>query len=150
MSYREKIAWLSLIAAAVAFGPYFAIVAAGTFEGIPLPNLPQMGLFASAAAVQVAILGVGHLWLRRTSPEDARLPLDERDRAIRHSGLRSAYYVLMVGMILVGVVMPFNKGGWEIVNAAIFMIVLAELVSYGVMAVSYRRQDGRHDDRQHA
>lgn len=143
MSYREKIAWLSLLAAVVAFGPYFAIVAAGTFEGNTLPNLPQMGLFAAAAAVQVAILGMGHLWLRRASPEDARQPLDERDLAIRHGALRWAYYLLMAGMILVGIVMPFEKSGWEIVNAAIFMIVLAEIVSYGAMAVSYRRQDGR-------
>lgn len=143
MSYREKIAWLSLIAAVVAFVPYFAIVAMGTFEGNALPNLPQMGLFATAVAVQVAILGMGHLWLRRAAPDDARQPLDERDLAIRHGALRWAYYVLVAGMILVGIVMPFEKAGWEIVNAAIFMIVLAEVVSYGAMAFSYRRQDGR-------
>jgi len=43
-------------------------------------------------------------------------------------------------MILVGCVMPFNSGGWKIVNAALFMIVAAEVVHYGVAAVSYRRQ----------
>jgi hypothetical protein len=51
-----------------------------------------------------------------------------------------AYYVLITGMILVGCVMPFNSGGWTIINAAILMIVVAELVHYGTVVFSYRRQ----------
>jgi hypothetical protein len=43
-------------------------------------------------------------------------------------------------MILVGYVMPFNSGGWTIINAALFMIVAAELVHYGMVVFSYRRQ----------
>lgn len=54
--------------------------------------------------------------------------------------ISTAYYVLIAGMILVGCVMPFNSGGWTIVNAALLMIVLAEVVHYGVVVVSYRRQ----------
>ena len=52
----------------------------------------------------------------------------------------TAYYVLMGGMILVGVVMPFTSTGWKIVNAALLMIVVAEIVHYGVIVSSYRRQ----------
>ena len=51
-----------------------------------------------------------------------------------------AYYVLIVGMILVGCVMPFHSSGWEIVNAALFMIVAAEIVHYAIIVISYRRQ----------
>jgi hypothetical protein len=51
-----------------------------------------------------------------------------------------AYYALIAGMILVGVVMPFNSGGWTIINAALFMIILAEVVHYGTVVISYRRQ----------
>ena len=140
MSYREKTAWLSLIAMAVAFVPYFTIVAARPVPGRPLPDLRQLGLFAIAAIVQMFILGVGHLFLGRKSPEDSRTPPDERDRAIMRRSISSAYYVLIAGMILVGCVMPFNSSGWTIINAAVVMIVAAEVVHYGVTVFSYRSQ----------
>jgi hypothetical protein len=48
--------------------------------------------------------------------------------------------VLIAGMIVVGCVMPFNSSGWTTINAALAMIVAAELVHYGAIVVSYRRQ----------
>jgi hypothetical protein len=140
MPYREKTAWLSLIAMAATFGPYFTIVATGLFRGDALPNLRQLGLFAVTAIVQMLILGVGHLYLGRKSPQEAHSPPDERDRAIMRRSVSSAYYVLIAGMILVGCVMPFKSGGWTIINAALVMIITAEVVHYGVIVLSYRRQ----------
>jgi hypothetical protein len=137
--YREKTAWLSLIAMAVTFGPYFTIVAMRSLPGA-LPNLRQLELFAVAAIAQMLILGAGHLYLRRGSPQDARTPPDERDRAIMRRSISSTYYVLIGGMILVGCVMPFSSSGWSIINAALVMIVAAEVVHYGVVVLSYRRQ----------
>jgi hypothetical protein len=138
LPYREKTAWLSLIAMAVTFGPYFTITAAGSAAAVP--NLRQLGLFAVAAVVEMVILGIGHLYLRRDSPDEARTPPDERDRAIMRRSISSAYYVLILGMILVGCVMPFHSTGWTIINAALLMIVAAEVVHYGVVVFSYRRQ----------
>lgn len=140
MPYREKTAWLSLIAMAVAFGPYFAIVEASSHSRPSGASLRQLGLFAVAAVVQMAILGLGHLYLNRGSPGEARTPLDERDITIMRRSISFAYYVLIGGMILVGCVMPFNSSGWTIVNAALAMIVLAEVAHYGVVVMSYRRQ----------
>jgi len=137
--YREKTAWLSLIAMAVTFGPYFIIMAVEARPGA-LPGLRQLGLFAAAAILQALILGLGHLYLRRSSPEDARIPPDERDRAILNRSLRFAYSVLMVGMIVVGCVMPFNSSGWAIINAALLAIIAAEVVHHGVIVSSYRGQ----------
>ena len=140
MPYREKTAWLSLIAMAVTFGPYFAISAASPPPGEVLPNLRQLGLFAVAAIAQMLILGLGHLYLSRRSPEDVHTPPDERDLAIARRSMTFAYYVLIGGMILVGCVMPFSSSGWTIINAALVMIVAAEVVHYGVVALSYRKQ----------
>jgi hypothetical protein len=141
MPYREKIAWLSLLAMAVAFGPYFTIVMAGrSHAGTSLPNLRQLGLFAIAALVQMLILGIGRLYLSRWSPQEAHTPPDERDVAIMRNSISLAYYVLIAGMILVGCVMPFNSSGWTIINSALVMIVFAEVVHYAVVVVSYRRQ----------
>ena len=64
---------------------------------------------------------------------------DERDRAIRRRGATMAYYVLLVGMMVVGVYMPFIESGVPLANAGLFAIVAAELVNSAVVLVSYRR-----------
>jgi hypothetical protein len=138
MPYREKTAWLSLAAIAITFTPYFAIVAISPQTA--LPDLRQLGLFATVVISQAVILTVGHIYLALQRPQEARTPPDERDRAISTRSITAAYYVLIVGMIVVGCVMPFSSGGWRIINAAVFMIVLAELVHYGAAVLSYRRQ----------
>jgi hypothetical protein len=140
MPYREKIAWLALIAMAVAYGPYFMLAAKAPAPWEPLPHLHPLGLFAVVSIVRMLILGAGYLYLRLGSPREERAPRDERDRAIEHRSLSAAYYVLIAGMILVGCIMPFSAAGWTIVNAAIFWIVAAEVVHYGVVVGSYRLQ----------
>lgn len=140
MAYREKIGWLSLFAMALTFGPYFVLVAMHVYPDAALPDVRQLILFGVTAVAQAFIIGAGHLYFRRSSPDEARMPPDERDRAIMQRSISSAYYVLIAGMIMVGVMMPFNSGGWKIVNAALFMIVTAEVVHHGVAVASYRRQ----------
>jgi len=125
---------------AVALVPYFTIVQAWSQSGPSLPNLRQLGLFAVAAIVQMLVLGIGHLYLSRGYSDEARMPPNERDIGIMRRSISSAYYVLIVGMILAGCVMPFNSSGWTIINAALLMIVLAEVVHYGVVVFSYRGQ----------
>lgn len=143
MPYREKVAWLSLLAMAVTYGPYFALTALAAPPEDTLPNLEQLGRFAATAIAQMLILGAGRLMLRLRAPEDARAPVDERDRAIERRSMRTAYYVLIAGIINVGVILPFYASGWTIVNAALAAIVVAEVVNYGVTVRSYRR--GWHD-----
>lgn len=140
MPYREKTAWLTLIAIALTFGPYFGVVAARGHAASAVPDLHQLALFAIAVVAQVIIMAAGYAYLAIMSPHDVRTPPDERDRAITSRSITFAYYVLIAGMVLVGCIMPFNSGGWAIINAALFMIVAAELVHYGVIAISYRRQ----------
>lgn len=140
MAYREKLGWLSLIAMAITFGPYFTLVATHTIPAAALPNLRQLVAFGVTAVAQALIIGIGYLVIRRSSGHDAVMPVDERDRAIMQRSVSSAYFVLIAGMIMVGVMMPFNSAGWKIVNAALFMIVTAEIVRNGVLVASYRRQ----------
>ena len=139
MPYREKVAWLSLISMVAVFLPYFVWVKLHP-PTEPLPDLRQMALYAAVSITWALILGVGHWRLRRQAPEEARLPLDERDRAIQHRSRTTAYYVLLTGMILVGCIMPFTDSGWKIAHAAVFMIVLAEAVNDGSVVYHYRRQ----------
>lgn len=139
MPHREKIAWLLLIAMTIAYVPYFTWVAIRPPAPEVLPNLPQLGLLALTAAAHAAIQGLGRLWFRIRSPQEAGAPADERDLAIERRSTTIAYYILIAGMCLVGVAMPFTAGGWKIVNAALLAIVLAETAHYGVALWSYRR-----------
>lgn len=138
MPYREKIGWLYLAAMAVAFVPYFALSAAAPQR--PMPNLGQLWLFFLAIVVQVAIIGAGHAFFFLGTPRDAKMPADERDLTIERRSMSAAYYVLIAGTIMVGCVLPFTSTGWKLVNGAILTIVAAEMVHYGVVVFSYRRQ----------
>ena len=138
MAYREKIAWLELAGQVVAYGGFFAaVIMAEQMGGVSL--LLFLGLFAAASVIRMLIEGVGRLVIAARSGADARVPADERDRAIARRGAAIAYYVLMAGTILVGLVMPFTVAGMKIVSAALLGLVLAELVRCGIILVSYRR-----------
>ena len=143
MPFREKSAWVAVAGMVVGYGGYFAVIATlppQTFSVDP-PGLvlKLFALLTIATIVRLLILGGGTLAIRAASPMDARAPADERDRAIAGRSAAIAYYVMMTGMILVGMVMPFSARGWTIVNAALLAIVIAELARCGTIIASYRR-----------
>ena len=139
MAYREKMAWLTLSALLIGFVPLFICIEVGVFDVTELPNTDLLVAFAMAALVDAAIVGVGYLVLRRRSPDDARVPSDERDRSIEQRSTHGAYYTLLVGTIVVGVVMPLDQSGWEIIVAALGALFLAEVVHHGLVIIGYRR-----------
>ena len=143
MPYREKFAWLSLLAIALTYGPYFVLTALEPPPAGVLPNLEQLRFFGAIAIAQMVILLAGRAVLAARTPKDERGPADERDRAVELRASRIAYYVLITGVIVAGVVLPFVASGWQIVNAALASIVLAEVVQHGLTVRSYRQ--GWHD-----
>ena len=82
---------------------------------------------------------IGHIALAATRGPDNRAGPDERDRAIARRGGNVGYFVLLTGTILVGVVMPFTEPAAKIVNTALLAIVVAEVVRYVLIILSYRR-----------
>lgn len=134
MAWREKQAWLALSVMVVAYGVYFALVAEERRS-----MLAMLLLFGGVAIAQVVVMIVGSIVLAARAGKEARARADERDRAIDRRSARIAYFVLLIGMIIVGVVMPFSEQGWRISNAALLALVVAEVVRYGVVVVSYRR-----------
>ena len=137
MIFREKTAWLTLASMIVAYSLYFGFILAGHPAGREM--FPMLWLFGSIAATQAVAVIAGTLALLLATPKADRKPADERDRAIGRRGRAAAYYVMLVGMILVGVVMPFTDSGVKIANAALFAIVLAETIHSIVVLASYRR-----------
>lgn len=134
MAYREKLAWVHFAAMASVYAVYFALVATRP----PVSHLIDMlWLFGIAAPVHAILVGIGtfaiYPWKTRSAPPD------ERDRAIARHGRSIAYFVLMAGTILVGVMMPFSEAPGKIVNSALLAIVIAELTCQGVILLDYRR-----------
>lgn len=138
MAFKEKIAWLSLVAMVVAYGIYFAL-AVPLVRGGGAPTLQLILLLAGVLTAQAVVVTAASIVIAVHAGGEARAPADERDRAIARRGAAVAYYVLMVGMVLVGCVMPFNNKGWVIINAALFVLLVAEVTRYGLIVTSYRR-----------
>ena len=135
MPYREKLAWLTLVAMALCYTPYFVIThlnppaEAGTLEG-----LSQLWLYGAAAAGHGLIVGVGQFFIgKRQKP-------DERDRDIERRSTQAAFWLLLILMMLVGVVLPLTQvGGWEVANPALFAIIASLAVQSVVQIWLYRR-----------
>lgn len=138
MAYREKLAWLTLVTMLVAYGVYFGIVgpAAGFGEG---RLVEIVWTFGALAAAQLVAMIVGVIALTVLARREAQASEDERDRAIARRGATIGYYVLIAGIIIVGVVMPFSNPPWKIINAALGALVLAGIVQQAVVLLSYRR-----------
>ena len=137
MTYREKATWLIFASMVIAYTLYFGLILAGHPAGRQM--FPMLWLFGSIAATQALVVVLGYAILAMRTPRAERARPDERDRAIGRRGAAAAYYVMMAGMILVGVVMPFTDTGVRIANSALFAIVLAETVNCAVVLASYRR-----------
>src|SRR3546814_4001834 len=101
-------------------------------------------LFGGVTVVQAIVVAIVSAVLAIRARREAQAKPDERDRAIARRGASAAYFVLMVGMILVGVVMPFGDPRWKITNARSeeHMSELQSLmrISYAVFCLKKKNQ----------
>lgn len=137
MTYKEKSSWLMLVAMLLAYSLYFGLVIAGHPASTSLTAM--LWLFGTIASTQAVVVIIGSIYLAIEARKSPRARIDERDRAIAARGAAFSYYILMAGTIVVGVIMPFTEPAIEIVNTALFAIVIAELVGLIVVVTSYRR-----------
>jgi hypothetical protein len=137
MNFREKTAWLNVIAMTAAYTLYFGLILSGHPAGREV--FPMLWLFGAIAIAHAVTVIVGTIILSAQAPKSERARADERDRAIRRRGATMAYYVLLVGMMVVGVYMPFVERGVPLANMGLLAIVVAELVNNVVVLISYRR-----------
>lgn len=137
MSSLEKRAWLTLWSMCPAYGVYFAVQIAA--PGLFTTLLQRLGFLAVVASVHALVHVIGLLAIRH-GERGEELLADERDRAIDARATRAAYFVLLTGLIVVGVVMPFSDSGWKLVNAALFWVVLAEAMRNALIVLGYRRK----------
>lgn len=136
MSPLEKRAWLTLWSQCPPYLVYFLILT--LWPNWLTTFLERIALLAVVASVHAVAYVIGLLVMKRQERGEPLL-LDERDRAIDARATRSAYFVMLTGLIVVGVVMPFSDSGWKITNTALFFIVLAETARVALTVAGYRR-----------
>ena len=134
---RERSAWVWLTALVVIFGAYFTAVSTLLGVASEVDFATRIGWLTAALGTLAGVVGIDRMLVRLREPAQAG-QRDERDRLIELRSASVAYYVLIVGMIVVGCVMPFGAGGWEIVNAALLALAVAEIVHQALVVVGYR------------
>jgi uncharacterized membrane protein (DUF485 family) len=134
VAWREKLAWINLVAMLIAYSVYFTLISTSVLSPISM-----LRLFTAVTVVEVVAVIVVTIVLAALSHHEARAKADERDRAIGRRGASVAYFMLIIGVLTVGVVLPFSNVGWPITNAALLALVIAEVVRHIIIVVSYRR-----------
>jgi uncharacterized membrane protein len=133
MSFREKMAWISVGSMLVIFGVYFwSVVQRGPHGGV------QFGaLLASVIAlviVQVALIVVVAIF----APGEAQAPRDERDRLIALRATRMAYAGLATGVVCASFLSGFSPAFVYNANGLLFILLTAEILRGASEIVQYR------------
>jgi O-antigen/teichoic acid export membrane protein len=138
MSFREKIAWLTLGGLLLAFGPYFGtLLLLGKQPWLLGPA--GIGLFLIVVTALMIVMTIGGIAIAFTNIRDAERPSDERDRHIARRASAIAYAVLIPALFLALGTLVFGVGQTLLVNAVLAAIVIAELVRCTIEILGYRR-----------
>ncbi len=137
MSFREKSAWTTFVLL-LGFGIYFGEVLNHWLNpGEPHTNHLQLFILLVVAIVILEI--VTHTVLGIRSPQEAKAPLDERERLIALRSIRPAFFVLLVGSFLSIGTMHLGANTWMLAHCVLLAIWIAELTRFGTQIYYYRR-----------
>ena len=139
MSFREKRAWVTIFALLVVFLPYYIFMVSVYHQ--PDPDLLYLVQLAGIAITAFIMLEcVLLLVARKLSPEDAGIPLDERDQLFSYKASRLAYITLIV--LVVAITFPMihvHAGNWGFGMLYLLAIIVAEILRAALLIKQYRR-----------
>jgi Ca2+/Na+ antiporter len=136
MSFREKSAWITLIAILLVSVMFF-LHGPDIFD--PSPSMWTLHIAALSIAAFIVIEVVAYVVLYLRYPKDARTPKDEREQLIALKATRLAAYVYVAGSFLV-ILASIHVGSGPTVGYFVLMaFVIAEIVNYAARIIYYRR-----------
>lgn len=138
MAFREKMAWFTLIGFVLTYAFYFGIAAPAVDFGRN-NMLDIVWSFGPVAAVHGLISIIGSAAIAIAARRDASNMADERDHAINRKATMVAYYIMMVGVMFVGVAGPFTMAPYKIVNMSLALIVICQIVQDVLVIRGYRQ-----------
>jgi uncharacterized membrane protein len=136
MSFKEKVAWISVVTTVLVWGGYFGFMATtgGHYPG----HVYFFGFFA-AMIVQAILATVASIVSAVLAPSEASAGSDERDKAIARRAYAIAYPVLLVLIVCVAASIHFGVRAVGMAYGIMGAIVIAEIVHYGAQIAGYRR-----------
>jgi hypothetical protein len=137
MPFREKSAWISLIAYGVVFGGYFVTVARVWDERWAQGE--SLGLMAGAVVALIILAIALNVVLALFNPREASARADEREVMIELKAERLSSFTLSAGVVcLIGTLLL----GWNpflVANLLLGAMVIAEVVKAIAQIVYFRR-----------
>jgi hypothetical protein len=135
MSFREKIAWVSMLSISGIYGFYFwSVIHLGPHDvGARLGGL--LGTTIALVVVQVVLTIVVAVF----SPREAKALRDEREKLIELRATRVAYAGLATSVALACFFGAFNPPIIFNTNSLLFLLVTAELLRSACQIIQYRR-----------
>jgi hypothetical protein len=138
MSFRQKTALVSLIALLIMYGWYFTEVIGQRVSGAHVGMIAGMHMFVAAIVGVVIIQVVGTVGIIVFSGERQQ-PMDERERTISARSQMYAYWVLVIGALLVPLSMHAGAHSHDMGNLAVAAVVVAEITRYASYLLLHRR-----------
>jgi hypothetical protein len=135
--FHEKVAWFTLVAAVVIYSAFVAAVLATPSAELTVWRV--VVLFTIALTVQGVTIGVAKPMLALRDPEEAKAPLDERDRGVARRAFKAAYLTLMGAVVLLAMGVPYAHDAWQLTLAAYGATISADMVRMAATIVGYRR-----------
>jgi hypothetical protein len=135
MSFREKTAWISLLALSGIYGLYFV----GLLRGAPPAAGFRFGSLLETIVALVVVELVATTVVAALDPTDAPAPRDERERSIDLRATRIAYAGLLGGVLLACFLAAVDPSLAFGTNALLFILVTAEILRLACQIAQYRR-----------
>ncbi len=140
MSFREKSAWITLIALVIVAALWVAHFPwERPFTLAPDPNPIVFEALVLATLSLVVIVVIAHIVVAIRAPREASAPADERERLIGLKATRMAAYVYAA--LSLGSIFLIHHGAnqFGVAYAILFSFVIAEIVSC-VARIAYHRR----------
>ena len=135
MSFRERLAWISLVCLVLTFGVFFLAMGHGF---IPTHSLVTLQWFAACVAAFAVLRVALHVIAVVAAPSDARAPFDERERLISLKATRNANIALMAGVLIIPGSLHVGAHAATMGYLAMLALVVAEGVR-DVSRITYSR-----------
>jgi len=136
MSFREKIAVLTLIANVLIYGMYFGNTVKAALAGEAVLNGGHM---ISTIVLLIVVMIVGTIIVSSTAPKDADAPADERDQLISMRSDQIAGYVVSAGAGGSLVLALAGLSVFWIANLVLLALVAGEIVKSIACLIGYRQ-----------
>ena len=137
MPFREKSAWISLLATSGVWGTYFWILWPDLLDRSLNPS--AVGLFIGGVVVLTLIQIVLAIAMALTSGKAADAPMDEREQFIDLKGARAGFYALNGAVLCVSALWLLKVSPLIMANGILAAMVAGEVVRSAWIIVSYRR-----------